>query len=196
MSLTLKPLLGYGKEILSKVLEPGDIAVDATVGNGHDTLFLATCVGADGQVYGFDVQEEALASAKARLGEAGVLERVTLWQAGHEQMGERLAMHRGQVKAVTFNLGYLPGGDKERVTVTSTTLPALEAALDLLAPGGLVTAMLYSGHPQGKEEAQAVLEWAKGLDQKRAHVLLYQFWNQKNDPPVLLAIEKRNSPST
>jgi predicted methyltransferase len=194
--MMLKPLLGYVKDLLSGVLQPGDIAVDATVGNGHDTLFLAQCVGESGQVYGFDVQEEAITRATARLQEAGVMERVTLWQAGHEQMGERLAAKRGQIKAVTFNLGYLPGGDKSRVTTEQTTLPALKAALDLLAPSGLLTVMLYTGHPQGKPETEAVLSWAKGLDQKRVHVLLYQFWNQKNDPPLLLAIEKRHSPLT
>ena len=140
--------------ILDRTLKPGDWAVDATVGNGHDTLFLAQLVGPSGKVFGFDVQEEALASAAERvLG----LDQITLFHAGHEHLAERLpAEAKGRLAAAMFNLGYLPGGSHEIVTRTQTTLAALSQALDHLQPGGLVSLVLYSGHPGGDEEANAV----------------------------------------
>ncbi len=133
------------------MLQPGEVAVDATVGNGHDTLFLAQQVGAQGHVYGFDIQEEALARTRRRLEEAGLRDRVTLLQMGHEHMAEAVpAAWHGRIGAVMFNLGYLPGGsDRTCITRPQTTVPALEAALRLLRPGGVLTVVAYRGHPGG-----------------------------------------------
>ncbi|KEO82842.1 class I SAM-dependent methyltransferase [Tumebacillus flagellatus] len=186
--MVIKPMFSYVRALLAEVLREGDVAVDGTVGKGHDTLFLAQSVGDTGRVYGFDIQEEALAAARTRVEEAGVAERVVFFQESHERMREFVA---GPVQAAMFNLGYLPGGDPSVVTTTGSTLPALEAALELLAPGGILTIMLYRGHEEGEAESEAVLEWAHALDTRRCHVLLYRFWNQKNSPPLLLAIEKR-----
>ncbi|WP_018133197.1 tRNA (mnm(5)s(2)U34)-methyltransferase [Effusibacillus pohliae] len=186
-------VLQQAKILLSERLSAGSIAVDATVGNGYDTLFLAECVGETGHVYGFDIQKQALTSAEARLSEAGLLSRVTFFHTGHERWVELLPPDlRRQIQAVTFNLGYLPGGDKAVVTRPETTLQALQAAFDWLAPGGIITAVLYSGHPGGKQEAERVLAWAGGLDQKQAQVLWYQFLNQKNQPPTLLAVSRHS----
>ncbi|MFC4766675.1 tRNA (mnm(5)s(2)U34)-methyltransferase [Effusibacillus consociatus] len=184
-------VLWQAKLLLRERLTVGGIAVDATVGNGHDTLFLAENVGETGRVFGFDIQKEALESAEARLHDAGLLSRVTLFHEGHERLSEVLLPEvKGQIQAVTFNLGYLPGGDKQIVTRPDTTLLALQSAYDWLAPGGLIAAVLYSGHPGGKQEANEVLDWAKRLNQKHTQVLWYQFLNQQNDPPTLLAISK------
>ncbi|MFD2171811.1 class I SAM-dependent methyltransferase [Tumebacillus lipolyticus] len=190
--MVIAPLLRYARELLSIALSPGDVAVDATVGNGHDTLFLAERVGPTGRVIGFDVQEMALERARERLADAGVLERVELRQMSHALMSDGVPEDwRGRVKAVMFNLGYLPGGDRAVVTESASTLAALQAGLDLLAPGGVMTVMIYSGHQAGKAESSAVLAWAESLEQTKVHVLLHRFLNQKNDPPVLLALEKR-----
>ncbi|MGB8954274.1 MAG: class I SAM-dependent methyltransferase, partial [Tumebacillaceae bacterium] len=157
--MILRPLLGYVRDLLSVTLQEGDIAVDATVGKGHDTLFLAERVGESGRVYGFDIQEQALAYAQARLKEAGSDGRVELLLESHARMLDvvPVEMH-GRVKAVTFNFGYLPGGDRSVVTTSSSSVPALRAALDLLAPGGIVTAAVYSGHEEGKAETEAILD--------------------------------------
>ena len=114
--------------VLRQTIKPGDWAVDATVGNGHDTLFLAQRVGPPGRVFGFDVQAAALASAAERvLG----LDQITLFHAGHEHLAERLpAEAKGRLAAAMFNLGYLPGGSHEIVTRTQTTLAGLSQALD------------------------------------------------------------------
>lgn len=149
---------------LGESLNEGDLAIDATVGNGHDTLFLARSVGEAGTVYGFDIQEAALDTAYQRLKDEGLEGRVSLYHAGHEAMAVVLPESvRGRIKAVMFNLGYLPGGDKARTTGVSTTVAALEQARELLAPGGALSVLAYTGHPGGRDEAEAVKAWAQSL---------------------------------
>jgi predicted methyltransferase len=158
-------LTARAQAAVAEVLGEGMPAIDATVGNGHDTLFLARQVGAAGQVYGFDVQLAALESAAARLRAAGMAEQVSLVHAGHEAMAEHLpAALRGRVRAVMFNLGYLPGSDRRCITRAASTLRALGQALDWLAPGGLLTVLAYRGHAGGAEEADAVAHWLQGLE--------------------------------
>ncbi len=158
------PLVQQAHATLSQLLAAGDLAIDATVGNGHDTRFLARAVGESGTVYGFDIQETALDTAYRRLKEEGLERRVSLYHAGHEAMAVVLpeSVH-GRVKAVMFNLGYLPGGEKQRTTAINTTLAALVQALSLLAPGGVISVLSYAGHPGGREEAEAVKAWARSL---------------------------------
>jgi SAM-dependent methyltransferase len=151
-------------EIAAGVLRPGDFAVDATAGNGHDTEFLAQAVGAWGRVVAFDVQETALAATRKRLEARGLDRRVALVLAGHEAMAEHLPQDwRGKVGAVFFNLGYLPGGDRGKVTRGETTLRALDAAVAWLRAEGLLSVVVYPGHPGGTEEAQAVRRWLAGV---------------------------------
>jgi predicted methyltransferase len=143
------------------VLAPGEIAIDATAGNGHDTRFLSERVGPSGQVFGFDVQPEALARTAAALGQVG---NVTLRQRDHAEM--RAAIPRefhGRVAAVMFNLGYLPGGDHTITTRAPSTLTAVSAALELLRAGGVLTVLVYTGHAGGLEEAEAIAKWLSEL---------------------------------
>ena len=138
----------------------GDEVVDATAGNGHDTLELARLVGETGRVYAFDIQQAAIDQTRRRLSRHGLLERVTLQLCGHEHLLERLAPEcQGKIAAVMFNLGYLPGGDKQRVTRAATTVPAMEQAARCLRPGGILTVIAYPGHPGGSDELDAVTEW-------------------------------------
>jgi predicted methyltransferase len=140
--------------VVRQSVRPGDWAIDATVGNGHDTALLAGLVGPSGRVFGFDVQEAALSAAAQRL---RGLEQVSLHLSGHERMASVLpTAARGRIAAVMFNLGYLPGGARAIVTEPQTTLAALDQALDLLAIRGIVTLVGYPGHPGGADEAAAV----------------------------------------
>ena len=151
-------LVDRAHELLGETLSEGDLAIDATAGNGHDIAFLAEQVGNSGKVYAFDLQKEAIEATARLLAEKG-LENVELHPCGHESMVEALPSEIfGQVTAVTFNLGYLPGGDKSIVTQTPTTRLALRAAMDLLRPGGLLVVVAYRGHPGGTEECEAVKE--------------------------------------
>jgi len=187
----LTRILPYARELIQSALSKGDVAVDGTVGSGRDTLFLARCVGAEGRVYGFDVQAGALEVARARLREAGALGQVRLFLAGHEQMEALVGHEAGKVRAVMFNLGYLPRSDRSVVTRPETTLQALEAAYGLLAPDGMITVVVYMGHAGGQEECEQILAWAKRLTSMEAKVLWYQFVNARTPPPSLIAIHKR-----
>jgi predicted methyltransferase len=158
MTAPERPTARAHREITA-VLREGDLAIDATAGNGHDTVFLATLVGAAGKVIAFDVQEQAIASTKERLAAAGLLERVALVHGSHGLIAEHA--QSGSAAAVMFNLGYLPGGDHAVITRTSDTLQALDAALVALKPGGILTIVCYPGHEGGDQESAAVVEWAE-----------------------------------
>ncbi|KKK38432.1 rRNA methyltransferase [Mesobacillus campisalis] len=191
--MKLERILPFARTLLERAVKTGDIAVDATVGNGHDTVFLSGLVGKDGQVYGFDIQEQALASCKAKLEDREFLERVALYQRGHEHVKEMLPVSaHGKVAGAIFNLGYLPGGDKSIVTVPQTTISAVDQLLDMLSPEGIIVIVVYHGHPEGQIERDTLLDYVSSIDQNRAHVLQYQFLNQKNNPPFIIAIEKRS----
>lgn len=159
-----RPLTALVHELLIPVLHEGAIAVDATAGNGHDTVFLARGVGSGGRVYALDIQEPALEQTRLRLEHGGLLRRVQLIRADHASLLDVLGHeNQGRVAAITFNLGYLPGGDRSRITSAATTIPAVRQATTLLAPGGRMTILAYVGHSGGKLEASAVDEWANAL---------------------------------
>ncbi|MDR2513049.1 MAG: methyltransferase domain-containing protein [Puniceicoccales bacterium] len=144
------------------ILHEGDLAIDATAGNGHDTTFLANAVGQTGHVYAFDIQPAALAATRQRLENSNLAARTTLVLASHEQMPSHLPPPwKGNIATIFFNLGYLPGSDRLLITTASTTLPALTAATTLLKIGGLLSILVYPHHPGGKEEATAVLRWLR-----------------------------------
>ncbi len=176
------------KHIVSQIVKAGDTVVDATMGNGYDTLYLRQLVGPNGTVFAFDVQESALVNTKELLHAHGLLNSVKLIHAGHESMD--LHVH-GNVTAIMFNLGFLPKGDHRIVTKPNTTVQAIEKALNLLAPNGIITIALYYRHDGGQAEKDAVFCLVENLDQRKFSVLKLDFMNQKNCPPILIAIEKR-----
>lgn len=181
--------LALAREYLGKVIEPGDWAVDATLGKGRDTLFLAEMVGEKGKVFGFDIQDQALEYTRQALQERNWLERVELIKANHADIDTYLP--QGRVKAIMFNLGYLPGGDHSLITKPQTTVTALEKSLAILDKGGLITLVVYSGHVGGMEERMAVEEFLTKLDPCLYSVIKLEFLNRANNPPLLLVIEKR-----
>ncbi len=154
-------LVDLAHQAVAAALEAGDIVVDATAGNGHDTAFLARAVDTVRHVYAFDVQQQALSNTRARLAESGLEAQVSLIHGGHEELAQHLPpeCHK-RIGAIMFNLGYLPGADKSLTTQTESTLAALEQAVTLLRPGGVITVLGYTGHPGGKEEAAAVADFA------------------------------------
>ncbi len=175
---------------VSARVHPGDWVVDATAGNGNDTEFLAELVGPAGKVYAFDVQKEAIEETRSRLDSVGMLDRVELIEAGHETLLPRLNDCRRLIRAVMFNLGYLPGSDKLTITAPETTIYAVELALNLLQPGGLVTLVLYVGHDGGKNEADAVLEFCRSLDPKEYRAYRAESLNYSKPPPFAVGIER------
>jgi hypothetical protein len=165
----------------------GDQVVDATCGNGKDTLLLAELVGDNGHVWAFDIQAEALARAHQRLREAGLADRVTLLDQSHEALAIQVP---SPVTTIVFNLGWLPGGDRSVVTEQTSTLPALHASLELLQAGGLLLITCYPGHQQGAVETDAVLHWSSGLDARLFHVWRMGQQNVSSSAPFCLLIQK------
>lgn len=190
--MSLERILPFSKTLLRSVLQTGDMAIDATAGNGHDTVFLAEQVGDTGKVFGFDIQQEAIEKTKARLKEKNLLDRVQLFQTSHANLLETLPKDvHGKVKAAVFNLGYLPGSDKSIVTKATSTIAAIEQLLEILTVGGLIVIVVYHGHEEGKRERDELLAYVTNIEQTKADVLRYEFINQKNHPPFILAIEKK-----
>lgn len=178
----------WAQLMLQDRLRPGDVAVDATMGNGHDTLFLTQCVAPGGRVFAFDVQAAALEETRKRV----PAEMTTLIHSGHETMQAHVpAELHGHVSAVMFNLGYLPGADKALITRTETTMVAVRQALELLKAGGLLTIAVYPGHEGGAEEGRHIAEWAGGLDARRFEVQHLRPVNRAASPPELWVVWKR-----
>ena len=173
--------------LLRQSLAAGGWVVDATVGNGHDTMWLAERVGPTGRVFGFDVQAVALAVAAERVRGH---KQVTLIHAGHERMAECLPLEaKGRLYGVMFNLGYLPGAAKDIITRTETTLAALQQAVDFLAVAGTVTVVVYPGHAGGAEEAEAVRAFARARPEGFA-ASQHRRINTVGAAPELIVIER------
>ena len=178
----MKRPLEMAHDFLAQVITPEDIVVDATMGNGYDTLFLAKLAK---QVYAFDIQEQALEKTSQRIQEAG-LTNVDLILQGHETVDEYVT----EVKAAIFNLGYLPSADKSIITQPQTTLEALEKLCQMLMKGGRIAIMIYYGHEGGDIERDAVLDFVSQLPQQEYTATIYRTLNQINNPPFLVMIEK------
>ena len=189
MSYELKSARYLAREVILRAVEPGDTVVDATMGNGHDTQMLCETVGPEGRVWAFDVQAKAVEETRKRLREQGLDSRAELILSGHEHMAEYV---KGPVKAVMFNLGWLPGGDHEVTTRWETTRTAVESALDLLAPMGVLVICAYPGHAEGEREKQELTAFLGGLDNRRYNVLHQRFLNAGPGAPECFVIQKQN----
>ena len=178
----MKKPLEMAHDFLTQVIIKDDIVVDATMGNGHDTLFLAKLAK---QVYAFDIQEQALEKTNQRLQAAG-LTNVQLILQGHETVDQFVS----ELKAAIFNLGYLPSADKSIITRPHTTIEALEKLCHMLVRGGRIAIMIYYGHEGGDLEKDSVLNYVSQLPQQEYTSTIYRTLNQVNNPPFLVMIEK------
>ena len=180
-------LVGLHKHFIMEHLKEGDTAVDFTMGNGNDTLFLSKALGESGKVYAFDIQEEALTSTREHLVANGAPENYTLICASHHRVREFV---NEPIKAGMFNLGYLPkSGRKAVTTMRETTMPAVEAALELLAPDGVLIVAIYPGHEEGALEGEMLREYFSGLSKYRICPSEFKILNSPTSPYFFL-VEK------
>ena len=180
-------LVGLHKYFIMEHLSEGDVAVDFTMGNGNDTLFLSKAVGESGKVYAFDIQEDALVSTRAHLEANGAPENYTLICASHHRVKEFVTE---PIKAGMFNLGYLPrSGRKAVTTMRETTMPAVEAAIELLAPDGVLIVAIYPGHEEGALEGEMLREYFSTLSKYRICPSEFKILNSPTSPYFFL-IEK------
>ena len=186
-------LVNAAHNIIRDVLHSGDIAIDATVGNGHDTLFLVEQVSPSGRVFGFDIQQAAIDSTRIKAGAYCRMlpECLTLIQASHADMGEKIPLqYHGKISVCMFNLGYLPGGDKSIITQTDSTLAAINIASRLLSGNGIITILAYPGHQGGDLETDQVKNWCEQLDKDQFKISIVYSSENKESAPRLFVIRK------
>lgn len=188
MAYMLRSARYLSHDVLREAVQAGDTVIDATMGNGHDTLFLCQLVGETGKVIAYDVQPQAVESTKRRLAEAGVDQWATLHCRGHEHMDE---VGTENVAAVVFNLGWLPGGDKSVTTLWETTKIALEKALALLKKQGVLVLCAYPGHKEGDRERSEVMKFLASLPPQQYNVLHQRFLNAGPGAPENFIIQKQ-----
>ena len=188
MSYELKSARYLAREVILRAVEPGDTVVDATMGNGHDTQMLCETVGPEGRVWAFDVQAQAVEETRNRLRAQGLDGRAELILSGHEHMAEYV---KGPVKAVMFNLGWLPGGDHGVTTRWETTRQAVGSALNLLLPMGVLVICAYPGHAEGEREKRELTAFLSGLSNREYNVLRQQFLNAGPGAPECFVIQKQ-----
>lgn len=184
--MKLQRILPFSRKLLTETVRPGEVVIDATAGNGYDTLFLAELIGEQGHVYAFDIQQDALDATAARLGTLS--NRATLVLDSHSNINHYV---HEDIGGATFNLGYFPASDDLTiVTKPETTIQALHASIELLKKGGIITIAVYLGHEGGVEERDALLHYLHGLSQKDVQVIRYETVNQQDNAPLLIAVEK------
>lgn len=169
-------------QFLSEYIRDGACCVDATCGNGYDTVFLCKAVGNSGKVYAFDIQEQAVRNTRLRLEEEGIAGRAVVIHEGHENMEQYVGEETADV--IMFNFGYLPGGDHAASTKPDTSLTAVRSGLTLLKPGGVMSLCIYSGGDTGYEEKEVLLSFLQDLESSRWLVIMCSYFNRKNDPPL------------
>lgn len=175
--------------MLQSLAKKGGSYIDATMGNGNDTLFLARIAGERGQVLAFDIQQSALDKTQKLLEEHGMEEKVKLILDGHEHMDQYV--QKESVDVICFNFGYLPGGDHTIATKAETSIEAVGKGLQILKKGGFMSLCIYSGGDTGFEEKETLLRFVQQLSPKEYTVIVQEYYNRKNNPPIPALVFKR-----
>ncbi|MEC5424878.1 class I SAM-dependent methyltransferase [Virgibacillus sp. C22-A2] len=186
----LKGILNFAHYLLEESIQKDETVIDATCGNGNDTVFLSKIVGDNGHVLAFDVQDQAISTTKELLIKHSCT-NVSLIKDSHGNITQYLSPTRSVIGGAIFNLGYLPKSDKSIITKSESTIAAVNSILKQLKKDGLIVVVVYYGHSGGQEEKESLLKHVINLNQKEYNVMQYGFINQKNDPPFVLAIQKK-----
>lgn len=189
------------RHFIKEQVREGDFCIDATAGNGNDTMLLCELSGEKGKVAAFDIQEKAIEETGRRIREKGMEGRVRLFCCGHERMSECIRTDPGcqgmygtdrdgygRISCIVFNFGYLPGGSHQIATKAETSIEAIRQSLTLLKKGGIISLCIYSGGDSGFEERDALLTYIKGLDSKKYLVIMSSYYNRPNHPPIPVLI--------
>ncbi len=171
-------------------IKNGDLCVDATMGNGKDTLFLCKEVGEEGKVIAFDIQKKALENTEKLLEESGFKSRARLILESHQEIDKYIKEEGQEPSCIVFNFGYLPGGDKEIATNPETDIIAMEKSLSCLKKGGVLSLCIYSGGVSGFDEREKILAFLKNLDNKKYLVITHEYYNKPNNPPLPVMVIK------
>ncbi len=189
--MILENIVSAAKYFASEILDDGDVVIDATCGNGNDTLFLAEQIGESGVGYAFDIQKQAIDNTKQLLKQHNI-KNIKLCHDSHSKFTEHIQInHQGKIAVIMYNLGYLPNGDKNIVTNASSTISSIKTGLTLLKPQGRIVLAIYRGHSEGAIESDEVLKFLSTLNPKEVTVLKYEFINRKQGAPFLVVLHKK-----
>ncbi len=187
-------LLNIAHDTLKKHIQTNDIVIDATVGNGHDTLFLANQIGPQGKLFGFDIQQSAIDSTLAKFQSLPFTQNLRLFHASHESIKEKIpAEYHCKISAIMFNLGYLPGGDKSIITSAPSTIKALNAACAIIADKGIITVTAYPGHKGGDLETIEIANWHEQLNKSQFQTNIINSSMNTQTAPILFIIQKQSN---
>lgn len=178
----------YNRIFLNDMIGEGGFCIDATAGGGNDTVFLAKKVGMSGKVIAMDIQQVALDKTAARLKKEGLEERVELVLDSHAKMLSYAQTNCADV--IMFNFGYFPGGDHKVHTKAQSSIEAIQAGLQILKKDGAMSLCIYSGGDSGFEERNAILDYLKTLNPKQYLVILSEYYNRPNNPPIPVLVIK------
>lgn len=184
-----KPHLSFAHQLWEKHIFPGDLVIDATCGNGHDTLILAklALTNSFGSVITIDIQPEAISKAQEHLKSNLSAEMFSLidFHLGCHSQFPKILLEKS-VRLVVYNLGYLPGGNKALTTCTETTLESIRQAQHLLMPKGIICITCYPGHPEGKKEREVLLHYVEKLNYQDWSCSHHHWVNTVSAPSVIL----------
>ncbi|MGN0623764.1 MAG: tRNA (mnm(5)s(2)U34)-methyltransferase [Oscillospiraceae bacterium] len=175
-------------EFLRQQIKQGELCIDCTAGRGNDTVFLCSLVGSTGKVLSFDIQKEAVESTALLVEQNGYSDIAQVIKDSHENIDKYA--EENSVSAIVFNFGWLPGGDHKIHTETSSSIAAIEKGLKLLKSGGVMSLSIYYGRDTGFEEKQAILDYIAKLPVKSYTVIVSEFVNRPNCPPISVRIYK------
>ncbi len=184
--MELNRAVAYQHLVWQEQLKEAKVIVDATCGNGNDTLYLLEHSNEDAQIYAIDIQEAAIANTKKRLGDTA--SRVHFIQDSHDLALETVPCG---IDLIVFNLGYLPGADHQLMTSGETTVRAIKTACAKLSVGGMITVIAYPGTSQGMEEKHILELFLRSIPQHEFHCWRTEPINQVNEPPLLYVVQKR-----
>lgn len=189
--MNLPSCIEWAHIITAKAIKQGPpLTIDATCGNGFDTIHLLKNCSPAGSVWAIDIQERSFMTSAENLKDIDFSAKLINCLGCHSRISSFIpSEYHGEISAAMFNLGYLPGSDRKVITKKDTTIKAITGSMEIIRTGGIITVMCYKGHDES--EYEAVLEWAKNIDQKKFQILHYNFPNQKNKAPSLFCIEKR-----
>lgn len=187
----VKKIIPFAHDLLKETVQTGDIVVDATLGNGNDSLFLSELVGDKGKVYSFDIQKEAIENSMMLFKDNHV-HNVHCILSGHEHAKNEL-LNRGikEIDGVIFNLGYLPGSNQEVTTHGETTLKAINDLFEILKKDKYIVLVVYPGHKEGELEKQYLLQELNKFPAKQADIFIYQMINRSEKAPFVIGIYKK-----
>lgn len=180
---------GFRNSILNRVherfcyyIKPNSLVIDATVGNGNDTLYISKIV-EKGHVFGFDIQEQAIKNTRTLL-EENNRNNITLYQENHVNMKKVLKDYVGKISLITFNLGYLPNGDKKISTKDIDTIEAVKVGLEMIHNKGIILITVYPSHEEGLKESIKLQEFLKNKN------VIYYYNTENKKAPYLIELKK------